>query len=154
MRKSNQGITLVEIMLVLSILAVFATLSIPPFTRFVQTSRLSGQANQMLGQLRAARRAAIMKNIHTVFTLDTANHRYFYFEDENGDGNWNSTEYRSAVIDLPPGIILQAHTFSQPAIFFEPKGNATESGTIVMQNIRNHQRTISVFGGTGNASVR
>lgn len=149
----NRGFTLAELMISVGILAVMVALTIPSFGRFLQTWRLNGETDQLATMLRSARSAAVSKNINTVFVFDQNNESYFYFEDIDGDGARGSGEYCSEANDLPPGIIFQGHTLSQPRIFFGPKGNANESGTITLQNLQNRTRTILLFGGTGNISI-
>ncbi len=149
----NRGFTLAELMISVGILAVMVALTIPSFGRYLQTWRLNGETDQLATMLRSARSAAVSKNISTVFVFDQNNDTYFYFEDVNGDGVRGNGEYCSEAIDLPPGIIFQGHTLSQPRIFFGPKGNANESGTITLQNLQNRTRTILLFGGTGNISI-
>lgn len=150
---NSKGFTLTELMISIGILTVMVALSIPSFSRYMQTWRLNGETDQMATMLRSARSAAVSKNINTVFVLDQNNDNYFYFEDTNGDGVWGNGEYRSESIDLPSGIIFQGTTLSQPRIFFGPKGNANETGTITLQNLQNKTRTILLFGGTGNISI-
>ncbi|NIO02258.1 MAG: prepilin-type N-terminal cleavage/methylation domain-containing protein [Candidatus Latescibacteria bacterium] len=152
--KNIRGFTLTELMVVVTILGLIIVLTIPSFGRFLQSSRLAGEINKMSLTFRAARSAAITKNIDAVFVLDTAKNEYFYFEDRNGDGQKNAGELQSAVVELPPGIVFQGHTLTQPKVFFSPKGTATESGTITIKNTRNHARTLRIFGGTGNVSIQ
>ncbi|MFH1755404.1 MAG: GspH/FimT family pseudopilin [Candidatus Latescibacterota bacterium] len=149
----NRGFTLIELMISIGILTVMVALSVPAFGRYLQTWRLNGETDQMAGMLRSARSAAVTKHVNTVFVFDTNNDNYYYFEDADGDGTKDNSEYSSEMIDLPPGITLQAHTLTQAKIFFGPKGNANESGTITLQNLQNRARTILLFGGTGNISI-
>jgi len=153
MKKTNTGFTLVELIVVLAIFGLGVALTIPAFGSFLQSSRLNGQTNQISGTLRAARRAAITKNINTVFVLDMTNHEYFYFEDPNGDGVRGAGESRSQVNEMPEGVTFQNHTFSQDRVVFGPKGTTIESGTITIQNIHHGARSIRVFSGTGMISM-
>jgi prepilin-type N-terminal cleavage/methylation domain-containing protein len=149
----SKGFTLTELMISVGVLAVMVALSIPSFGRYLQSWRLNGETDQMATLLRSARSAAVSKNLNTVFVLDEANSTYHYFEDNDENGVRGNTEYCSESFDLPPGITMQGHTLSQPKIFFGPKGNANESGTITLQNLQNRTRTILLFGGTGNISI-
>lgn len=152
-RIENQGFTLIELMIAIAIMAILVAVSIPSIGRYLQSWRLNGETDQLASMMRSARSAAVSKHVNTVFVFDTNNDTYFYFEDADGDGTKDTGEYSTETINLPPGIILQSHTLSQPKIFFGPKGNANESGTITLRNLQNKVHTIMLFGGTGNISI-
>ena len=152
-RNKNKGFTLIELMIAVALMAILVALSIPAFGRYLQSWRLNGETDQLASMMRSARSAAVSKHVNTVFVFDTNNDNYYYFEDADGDGTKDVSEYSTETIDLPPGIILQGHTLSQAKIFFGPKGNANESGTITLQNLQNKVHTIMLFGGTGNISI-
>lgn len=153
LKKTNSGFTLVELIVVLAIFGLGVALTIPAFGSFLQSSRLNGETNQISGTLRAARRAAVTKNINTVFVIDMTNNQYFYFEDPDGNGTRGTGEARSQVMEMPKGVTFQNHTFSQPRVIFGPKGTTVESGTITIQNIHHGTRSIRVFSGTGMISM-
>ena len=139
-------------MIVIVIMGIVAVASVPAMGRFLPSHRLSGETNQLAGFLRSARSAAVMKNRDMVFKFQMADETYFYFEDEDGDGVRDATEYQSSTQKLAGGITFSGHTLTGPILIFGPRGNTNESGTITLQNRRAATRTVSVFGGTGNVS--
>jgi len=146
----SHGFTLVELMFVVLVFGLTMALSLPGFGKFLATWKLHGEVDQMASTMRAARSAAIMKNIDAVFQFDVNRGIYFYFEDEDGDGTRDANEYRSAIHNLPPGITFDSHTFGSTTITFGPRGNTTQSGSIMMENTNHKTRQLSLFGGTGN----
>lgn len=149
----NKGFSLVELMVVILIIGIAIALSIPAFGRFLQGWRLSGSIDRLSSTLRTARSAAVMKRVNTVFQFDTDTNTYFYFEDLNGNGSRDNTEYRSATYELPSGITFQGYTLPSTIVTFGPKGNTAASGTITLQNLRGATRSVRIFGGTGNIST-
>ncbi|UCH83246.1 MAG: GspH/FimT family pseudopilin [Candidatus Latescibacterota bacterium] len=146
----SRGFTLVELMFVVLVIGLMLLMSLPGFGRFLQTWKLHGEIDRMASTMRAARSAAIMKNIDAVFQFDVIRGTYSYFEDEDGDGSRDNDEYRSATHNLPPGITFDSHTFGATTITFGPRGNTTQSGSITMGNTLHKTRQLSLFGGTGN----
>jgi type II secretion system protein H len=146
----SKGFTLVELMFVIMIFGLIMTASMPSFGRFLQTWKLHGEADRMAATLRTARGAAIMRNIDAVFSFDTNQRTYFYFEDADGDGSRDNNEYRSATYTLPPGINFESQTLGGTRVTFGPRGNTMQSGSITLQNGLERTRQITIFGGTGN----
>ena len=149
----NKGFTLVELMFVILILGLTLAISLPGFGRFLQTWKLHGEVDQFASILRTARSAAVMRNVDAVFQFDVNNGTYFYYEDNDGDGQRDNSEYRSTIFSLPPGIRFESHTLSATTLTFGPKGNTNESGAIILENGLEKTRQVSIFGGTGNIRV-
>ena len=146
----SEGFTLVELMFVILIFGLMLTASIPSFSRFLQTWKLHGEVDRMAATLRTARSAAVMRNIDAVFLFDMNRRTYFYFEDEDGDGQRDSGEYRSATHTLAPSINFESQTLGGTVVTFGPRGNTMQSGAIVLENGLQKTRQITIFGGTGN----
>ena len=152
-KKNRKGFTLVELMISVSIMGLIAVLSVPGFSRFLQSWKLMGDANQFAGVLRTARAAAVTKNISVVFNFDTDDETFFYYEDNDRDGSLDNNEYCSATYSLESGIGFSAHTLSSETLTFGAMGNTRESGSITIRNSYNRTRTVRIFGGTGNIIV-
>jgi len=146
----SKGFTLVELMFVIMIFGLIMTASMPSFGRFLQTWKLHGEVDRMAATLRTARGAAVMRNIDAVFSFNTNQRTYFYFEDADGDGARDNNEYRSATYTLPPGINFESQTLGGTTVTFGPRGNTMQSGSITLQNGLERTRQITIFGGTGN----
>lgn len=151
--RRQRGFTLVELMIVVSIMGLVAILSLPGYNRFMQSWNLNGDVQQLAASMRTARAAAVMKNIDVVFRFDMATNTYWYFEDVNRNGNRDAGEYLSAVYELTSGNRFAAHTLSSTRVTFGNKGNTRESGSITLRNVRNKARAVRIYGGTGNVAV-
>jgi hypothetical protein len=89
MRRSKDGATLMELMVVLTIMAVVATVSAPSFLRLSRSLRLSMAANELVGVLRLARSSAVQNSTHigVKFRVDQHSRVSFaLYRDGDGDG--------------------------------------------------------------------
>ncbi|MBP6404685.1 MAG: GspH/FimT family pseudopilin [Proteobacteria bacterium] len=59
MHKSQHGLTLIELMVVLAIAAILAFLAVPSFTSMIRSNAISGSVNTFLSDMRYARSEAI-----------------------------------------------------------------------------------------------
>ena len=58
-REQRQGFTLVEMMLVISLVGVLAAMSAPPFFRYLASNKLATQADRMVADLQYARSLSV-----------------------------------------------------------------------------------------------
>lgn len=65
--RGNSGFTLLELMITVIILSIVVTIAVPSFLSLLQTNRLAGQVNQLVGAIHAARTEAIKMNRNVVF---------------------------------------------------------------------------------------
>jgi prepilin-type N-terminal cleavage/methylation domain-containing protein len=151
--RTEKGFTLTELMITIMIIGIISALSLPGFARFMGTWKLAGDADHFAAAIRTARAAAVTKNVTTVFSFDRDAGTFFYYEDTDGDGNRDDTEYCSATYRLEPGVVFSAHTLSSPTMSFGAMGSTRESGSITLRNSYNRTKTVRVFGGTGNVTV-
>jgi type IV fimbrial biogenesis protein FimT len=64
--KRETGVTIIELMIVLIIVSVLATIAVPGFSSFIQNGRASAQFNDFVGTLNIARSEAIKRSSYVV----------------------------------------------------------------------------------------
>lgn len=71
MNTKQTGFTLIELMVVLSVAAILASLAVPSFRSVVQNNRLATQANELSGTLNFARGEAIKRGSSVTVCVST-----------------------------------------------------------------------------------
>lgn len=83
--KRETGVTIIELMIVLVIVAVLATVAVPSFSSFIQSGRASAQFNDFVGTLNIARSEAIKRSTYVTVCRSVGND----FPDTcSGPGGW------------------------------------------------------------------
>jgi len=90
--KTNQGFTLVELMLTLAVAAILMTVAVPSFRETIMDNRLSTQSNELVTALNYARSEAVKR--HETITVTSKN-------GTNWEAGWTITD--------PGGTNLRDH---------------------------------------------
>jgi prepilin-type N-terminal cleavage/methylation domain-containing protein len=151
MKSNKRGVTLIELLVVFAIIAIGAVLAVPNIGPWVANYRLRTATRDVTSTLRVAQMRAVSNNMeYQVFITGgsyTLQRNSMGWKDEGGTQT------------LPTGINIINNTFQ--AMGTTPAGSAlfrpnssSNGGTIVLQNIKNTQRTITVLPSTGRISIQ
>jgi prepilin-type N-terminal cleavage/methylation domain-containing protein len=134
--RTDRGFSLVEMLVVVAIIAIMAAVSIPAISRYVRNYRIRGAAQQVAGELQAARSKAIMTNTNagpgvvggvSFVVVDADSYRYVQ-EDLLADvaaGTIPAGSELSPLRDLPLGVrfVVATGANSGPSVRFNRMGN-------------------------------
>ena len=89
-RKTESGVTLVELLVILTILAVLAAIAIPTFSVWLPNYRLKSAARDLYSNLQLAKMGAVNKNSDRAIIFDRAGSpgRYSIASGRDDDGVW------------------------------------------------------------------
>jgi prepilin-type N-terminal cleavage/methylation domain-containing protein len=140
------GFSLLEIMVVMAIIFIIASIAMPPFLRWRTDAQLRGAASNLRGDLELAKLRAVRENSFVV-VLFNANDYIIFVDDGANPGDWvedaDETQIRNG--HLPEGVyIVMPTALADDRTRFDGRGTATNSGTIIIQNIRGKQKQISI----------
>ena len=160
-RRKRTGITLLEILIVVSILLIMLAFSIPSMKGLHQRNQLHTSAREVVALLKYARGEAVLgeKQVEMRFDVPGDRYRLDLREQDKDARRWDREQTRKTVEKtryLPLKIhfleiTTQAEADEKPGIagiMFYPNGSAT-AATIVMQSERGRTMTIEVAGATG-----
>ena len=148
MRLCNKqsGFTLIELIVIIAIVAVFAAIAVPNFLSYMPKHRLNGAARQVMGDLMAARMKAVKLN-HRVKVFFYSNHQYKICDDANNNGTVVDGEGDVQLRDIQNEYSdVTFNSSNPPDPVFSSRGTATNT-TITLQNSSGSKDiTISIAG--------
>ncbi len=127
--KKNQGLTLVEIIIALAVLAILASFAYPNFIQLVKNEKLKSFANQVYADIMLARSLAVK---HNGAKVEFSNNGYSV--KINGDVTYKT-------VSAPDGIIV-SNNFTNNELEFKRNSLPKFNGTI---SISNGSKTISII---------
>ncbi len=149
----ERGFTLVEMLVVLAIIAMFLGISTPFVAGFGKGLRLRASAREISSVLRIARSNAVTFRRDFSVVFDTEKNEYWI---EDSTGSLFDKAFR-----LPRSVRLSRKddtdpvTFQNDRITFKPTGSIEGSGgTITITDNRGFSKEIIVVGPTGKISIR
>jgi len=138
-----RGITLIELMTVIAIIATSLGIGIPGVSAIIQTNRMAAAMNTLSGGFALARSEAVTRNQEIVicksrdgvFCTNKGGWQqgWIIFEDSNGNESRDEEETRFRVQDaLPPGIEISFSAFrSEHYVHYWASGFTEMNGTFI-----------------------
>ena len=107
--RGQKGLTLIELLVTIAILAILLAIAVPNFITFVQNSRLVGQTNDLVTALNYARSEAIKRGVRVSVCSRLDNTTCSGATVVNWDAGWLVfvNPNNSAVAATTPGTVLQ-----------------------------------------------
>ncbi len=128
---SKKGFTLVELMIVITVMALLFAIGAPTFQTYRTQSRLKGATRQVASDLMAARMQAIKENNRFKVSLIN-NHQYTILDDNNNNGAADSGEAtQTSDIQIE---YYDVTMISNNSPIFLPNGTAANMATITLTN--------------------
>ena len=146
--RNDAGLTIIELMVVIGILAILAGIAIPGFLGWLPNYRMRSAADEVYSVLQNARLRAVGENAIVRVNFDFANDSYQAFVDNGANADNGTQEADELTIKngrMPAGIDLQNPVVNPlgAAIRFNRRGFPDVSGDIVIAN-NTGSRTINL----------
>jgi prepilin-type N-terminal cleavage/methylation domain-containing protein len=140
------GFSLLEVMVVMAIIFIIASIATPPFLRWRTDAQLRGAASNLRGDLELAKLRAVRENSF-VAVLFNANDYIIFVDNGVSAGDWvvDADEIQIRNGQLPDGVYIVVPTaIADDRTRFDGRGTAENSGTIILQNLHGKQKQISI----------
>lgn len=127
----QQGFTLIELMGVVAIVGVVASIGFPSLMATINEQKLTAQANDMIASLNLARGASIKRRqVVTIRRVNNWNEGWQIFVDDDGDGDFDVGD--DTVLKTYPALVQGSVTITGVNfvnfISYSPHGRANNLG--------------------------
>ena len=139
----SRGMTLVEVLVVLSVLAILLAIGVPAFNQFVASNRLSAYSSDMLSTLTLARSEAIKRNSRVVLCKSADgescagtgswNQGWIVFADPNNNANRDAAEPMVCKVSaLQSDYAFDGVNGFISSVSYDAQGGVTQAGTVTL----------------------
>ena len=151
MKKMNKrGVTLIELVVVIAIIAIGALLLVPNMGPWIQSYRLRSATRDIVSTMRVAQMRAVSNNLNYRVSFDTGAGTYI-LQRRNTGGLWVD---EGTAQTLPTGISFPSDSppVNNP-LTFSPN-SSSNGGTVTLRNTKETRRRITVLPSTGRISIQ
>jgi len=165
-----KGFTLLELLIVISFVAIIMAIGIPNFSKWKEKYEINGQAQKVYFDMMLARSTSVKNNNNVSVTFDVSKNLYKVHNDTNSDGIEDHGESIKSVnlennveFGYVPGLrdidgnVVTSPVFleSGNTVTFNSRGQASKSGSIFLIHkndigvSNNRLRSINILRATG-----
>jgi general secretion pathway protein H len=144
---NQRGVTLIELIIVMVIIAIGATLTAPNIGGWLTNYRLRSATRDVVSIMRVAQIKAVSNNTSYQVFFDIAHDSYILKYQDTG-GAWVG---EGGTQTLPTGVKFNT-TFPGNITTFSPNSTATD-GNVTLNNTKGATKTVRLLGLTGRIKI-
>jgi prepilin-type N-terminal cleavage/methylation domain-containing protein len=151
-RSNKKGITLIELIIVMVIIAIGATLVVPGIGVWLPNYRLRSGARDIVSTMRTAQMKAVSNNMQYRVNLNSGEvgANSYVLQYFNTGGIWVND---GAIQTLPSGIIISNNNLPNDRAEFNPNSTSSSSGSVTLTNTKGTQKKITLTAATGRIRI-
>ena len=148
--KHENGFTLLEMMVVISIMGVLAAMAIPSYVGTMSTRRLTSATDELIAACYLARMRAVRENANVAVLFAPGNDRYSVFIDNGAGANAGNDQLDAdePIIQqgiLPAGIDMYETDFVNNTVAYNGRGFLVgNTGSTHLRNAKNEYMGLTV----------
>ena len=144
---NKRGMTLIEVIVVMVIIAIAAVLFAPNISAWLPNYRLRGATRDLVSTMRTAQMKAVSTNLTYPVSFTTA--ASYILQYRNTAGTWVN---EGVTQNLPTGVSFSSINFTGNNAVFNPNSTSS-SGSLKLQNTRGTQRQLTLTPSTGRVTI-
>lgn len=137
LHKNGAGFTMIELVVVVSIITLLSLVSIPILASYQKTTKLRNEARGLIIDLKLAQQRSITEQNIFNLELDNVNHQYQII-------NQNTATVVKTIIFSEEVSIDSITSLTDDTVQFNPTGAVLESGVITLINTKDQTVTIEI----------
>lgn len=144
-RNPQKGVSLIETLVILAVLAILVAVSIPAFLRLLQSYRVKTGANEIATNLRFARQSTIKQKVayRMVLRDETDGTKPNTYAIEYNKPGVGFTVVPGLDFKLPTQVKILTASLDGP-ILFNTFGQANPAGDIILENVNGEKYKIHI----------
>jgi prepilin-type N-terminal cleavage/methylation domain-containing protein len=157
-RNNIKGFTMVEMMIVVVVITIIATLALQGFSKYSNRLTLKTAGRDVVSAMRFARSAAVSQKDQFGVYFNHSSSTFLVFKDIANPSSFTYDVGADSVIqirNLPHDIYFGYTSMPGPAIIFKPNGSAYTSGQVYLSSLGqyNGYLIVDVLGSTGRVKL-
>ena len=138
LRPNNKGSMLMELLVVLGIIALLSTISIPYLRKYQPNLKLNAVARDLTTDLRYAQQLTVTEQKVHLVSFDLANDKYYILKIDT-----DTTTVKTVSLDSEISF-KQITDLTDNQVVFNFYGGVSQSGQIILTNTNNVDATINI----------
>lgn len=133
--KKNNGFTLIELIIVIGILGIVATIALPNFNHYLHNANLKTAGRDLAGDIFNTKQAAAAQALYYEIRFNVGGNNYSIVQCGRNPGDpCNTTVATKSLESVASYIRIDALTYPGSKIGFQPRGTTAPSGSVTLKN--------------------
>lgn len=151
--KSQQGFTMVEVIIVLVMIGVMSAIAIPGIMKWLPDYRLKSAARDLYSNFQQIRIFALKENKEWAIVFDVTNNRYYLCSDDGADNDWSGTNDNIGTGDNTIYQTVDLQTYKSGIKFAHGEATLDVSGAVHPGDDVTYAGDVVVFNSRGTGSA-